>query len=49
MKYVNKSITALVTGTNQGIGKFLALQLLKNNPNSRFLFTSFEDPEKTLK
>lgn len=36
----SKNFTVLVTGTNRGLGKSLALLLLKNLPDANFIFTT---------
>lgn len=45
MEAVTKKLSILVTGTNRGLGKSLALQLVQKNPGSSFLFTSRKSPE----
>jgi NAD(P)-dependent dehydrogenase (short-subunit alcohol dehydrogenase family) len=40
-----QNFTVLVTGTNRGLGKALALQMLEKIPDGKFLFTTRKSPE----
>ncbi len=44
MESANK-LNILVTGTNRGLGKALALHLLENLPQASFIFTSRKSGE----
>lgn len=45
MEPAMSKLSILVTGTNRGLGRCLALQLVEKNHNAKFLFTSRKNPE----